>query len=151
MLFLTFKLPPRRVRIPAMLAAACALAALICIFAFRGRNVETGAAAESDLQLCLDCLDGFGWQADPTPLSAETRTLSTQLSEGYLALQQEAGFDLSDDMGQSVTRYTFTITNYPTGESGILADLLVRGGAVVGGDIRSSALDGFIHSLKWPE
>ena len=151
MLFLTVKLPPRRVRIPALCAAGCVLAALLCIFVFRGRNVETVATAEHDIRLCLDCLDGFGWQAEPTPVSVEERTLSTQLSADYLALQREAGFDLSDDMGQPVTRYTFTITNYPTGEIGILADLLVRNGAVVGGDIRSSALDGFIHSLNWPE
>lgn len=151
MLFLTFKLPPRRIRIPAIIAAATVLIALIFAFAVRGQSAETAAAAESEVRLCLDCLDGFGWQAEPTPVSAETRTLSTELSEGYLALQREAGFDLSDDMGQSVTRYSFTITNYPTGEVGILADLLVRDGAVVGGDVRSSALDGFIHSLKWPE
>ena len=53
-------------------------------------------------------------------------------------------------MGQTVTRYTFTVTNYPTGETGILADLLVRNGEVVGGDIRSTALDGFLHGLVRP-
>ena len=83
-------------------------------------------------------------------MSVEECTLSAQLSEGYLALQREAGFDLSDDMGQTVTRYTFAVTNYPTGETGILADLLVRNGEVVGGDIRSTALNGFLHGLVQP-
>ena len=69
----------------------------------------------------------------------------------YLDLQLEAGLDLSDDLGSTVTRYTFEILNYPTGEQGVLADLLVRNGAVVGGDVRTSGLDGFLHSLNRPQ
>lgn len=150
MVFLTVKLPPRRVRLAALAAGAVLLAALLIVSVLRHPSAETLSAGEHDILLCLDCLDGFGWEAEPEPVSVEECTLSTQLSEGYLALQREAGFDLGDDMGQTVTRYTFAVTNYPTGETGILADLLVRNGEVVGGDIRSTALDGFLHGLVQP-
>ena len=150
MVFLTFKLPPRRVRLAVLAAGAVLLAALLLFSVFRHPSTETLSAGEHNILLCLDCLDGFGWEAEPEPVSVEESILSTQLSESYLALQREAGFDLSDDMGKTVTRCTFTITNYPTGETGILADLLVRDGEVVGGDIRSTALNGFLHSLVRP-
>ena len=45
---------------------------------------------------------------------------------------------------------SYQVTNYPTGESGIQAGLLLYRDQVVGGDILSSALDGFIHGLTMP-
>ena len=150
MVFLTVKLPPRRVRLAALAAGAVLLAALLIVSVLRHPSAETLSAGAHEILLCLDCLDGFGWEAKPEPVSVEECTMGAPLSEGYLALQREAGFDLSDDMGQTVTRYTFAVTNYPTGETGILADLLVRNGEVVGGDIRSTALNGFLHGLVQP-
>ena len=76
------------------------LAALLIVSVLRHPSAETLSAGEHDILLCLDCLDGFGWEAEPEPVSVEESTLSTQLSEGYLSLQREAGFDLSDDMGK---------------------------------------------------
>ena len=49
-----------------------------------------------------------------------------------------------------VTGYTFEVVNYPTGETGVLADVLLREGQVIGGDIRTSDLNGFLHSLNRP-
>ena len=76
------------------------------------------ARQDQVLVLCLDCLEGYGWEVSPTPVSTEDCALDPQLSQDYLALQQEAGFDLSDDLGCVVTRYTFEILNYPPGNRG---------------------------------
>ena len=65
-------------------------------------------------------------------------------------MQTQAGFDLTSVLGRTVTRYTFLIRNYPTGEAGIYADVLVLDGRVVGGDVRCTALNGFLHSLLRP-
>lgn len=132
-----------------ILAAAAAALILLGLLLTIPRHIAKPTVAPADgVSLCLDKLSEFGWEVDPTPLSDETFRLDEQLSEDYLALQQEAGFDLKDDLGQTVRRYTFSVLNYPSGETEVLADLLVRDGQVVGGDIRSASLTGFIRSLK---
>ena len=150
MVIWTVKLPQRK---HCILAGALALLLLVGLLSFasgQARSSDALAQQEDTLVLCLDCLEGFGWEVAPTPVSTENFTLDSQLSQDYLALQQEAGFDLSDDLGAVVTRYTFEILNYPTGETGVLADLLVRDGVIVGGDVRTSGLEGFLHSLNRP-
>ena len=150
MLIWTVKLPERKKCILAGVLALLLLVGLLSFAGGRGRSSDVLARQEDVLVLCLDCLEGFGWEVAPTPVSTEDFTLDAQLSQDYLALQQEAGFDLSDDLGAVVTRYTFEILNYPTGEQGVLADLLVRDGVIVGGDVRTSGLEGFLHSLNRP-
>ena len=68
----------------------------------------------------------------------------------YLELQASQGFDLTDYCGKRVKRYTYEITNYPTGESGIQAGLLVYKSTVIGGDVLSAQLGGFIPGLEMP-
>lgn len=150
MLIMTIKLPERKKCILAGALALLLLAGILSFASARGRSADTLAPEADTLVLCLDCLEGFGWEVTPDPVSVEDCTLDAQLSQDYLALQQEAGFDLSDDLGYVVTRYTFEILNYPTGETGVLADLLVRDGVIVGGDVRTTGLEGFLHSLNRP-
>ncbi len=69
----------------------------------------------------------------------------------YLELQSSQGFDLTKYCGKRVKRYAYTITNYPTGETGVQAGLLVYKNTVIGGEVLSSQLDGFIHGLSLPQ
>ena len=71
--------------------------------------------------------------------------------DDYLALQASQGFDLEQYAGKRVKRYTYEITNYPTGEAGIQAGLLIYKNTVIGGDVLSPQLGGFIHGLEMPE
>ena len=71
--------------------------------------------------------------------------------DDYLALQSGQGFDLSKYAGKRVKRYTYEITNYPTGETGILANLLIYKNTVIGGEVLSPQLDGFLHGLAMPK
>ena len=52
--------------------------------------------------------------------------------------------------GKRVKRYTYEVTNYPGQASGVRANLLVDGGMVIGGDICSLTLDGFMHGFALP-
>ena len=149
MFVVVLKFPPKKIRY--LFVAGIIVLALIAAFLFRrGSVTANGAMDDANIARCLDCLQGFGWEVNSAPIEAETFLLSKNLSESYLRLQQEAGFDLRDHLGGQVTRYTFRVTNYPTGESGVLADVLVRAGQVIGGDIRTSDLSGFMHSLRKP-
>ena len=72
--------------------------------------------------------------------------------ENYNTMQKECGFDLSLYKGEEAVQYTYSITDY-TDESGntldnIRMNLIVVGGKIVGGDICSAELDGFMTGLK---
>lgn len=80
--------------------------------------------------------------------------LTVQLSlagqEDYLALQQEAGLPLADYDGQTVTRCTYTVTNYPGRTGDVQANLYLCGDVIVGGDIMALGENGFQASLLYP-
>ena len=48
-------------------------------------------------------------------------------------------------------RYTYEITNYPNYEGKVIANILVYRGKVVGGDICSADINGFIHGFEAPQ
>lgn len=54
--------------------------------------------------------------------------------------------DLEPYHGKRVKCWTYTVLNYP-GENGVLAHLYIYKDKIVGGDISSTALDGFMHGL----
>ena len=63
-------------------------------------------------------------------------------------MQQLQGLDLSDYKRKSVTRYTYLITNYPNYEGKVYANLLIYKDRVVGGDVCSADVNGFIHGFS---
>lgn len=65
----------------------------------------------------------------------------------YNKIQQEQGFDLADYKGKTVIRYTFSILNHPDSQN-VFAEVLTFEKNVVGADIYSTELDGFISPLK---
>ena len=72
--------------------------------------------------------------------------------ENYNALQKQCGFDLSLYKGEDAVLYTYIITDY-TDDSGnpldnIRMNLIIISGRIVGGDICSAALDGFMTGLQ---
>ena len=47
-------------------------------------------------------------------------------------------------------RYTYEVTNYPSGEQGVEAGLLIYKNTVIAGEVLSASLGGFIHGLAMP-
>ncbi|MCD8004555.1 MAG: DUF4830 domain-containing protein [Oscillospiraceae bacterium] len=144
-------------------AAACALVALCGAAAVsggvgsRGSAEASAAAAVSakvrDNEDRVAYLESYGWTVEPEPVAVEELLIPETFDESYeeyLALQQSQGFDLTACCGKRVKRYTYEITNYPTGESGVQAALLVYKNRVVGGEVLSVELDGFLHGLTYP-
>ena len=98
-------------------------------------------------------LESYGWQVSADPLSVEELAIPEEFDETYtqyLSLQSGQGFDLEKYKGKRVKRYTYEISNYPTGETGVQAGLLIYKNTVVGGEVLSSQLGGFIHGLAMP-
>lgn len=99
-------------------------------------------------------LESYGWQVSPEAVAVEELIIPEEFDETYdqyLALQSGQGFDLTKYKGKRVKRYTYEVTNYPTGETGVQAGLLVYKNTVVGGEVLSSQLGGFIQGLPMPD
>lgn len=72
--------------------------------------------------------------------------------ENYNTLQKEQGFDLSGYKGETAVSYTFTVIGYvdESGEpqSNVQAHVLVCDGKIIGGDIASTELGGFMVGIR---
>ena len=96
----------------------------------------------------------FGWAVAEDPV--ETMELQfpdsfeDDIYQDFLAIQTEQGFDPAQYAGKRVKRYAYTITNYPTGEEGVVADLYIYRNTVIAGEVLSTKLDGFLHGLPMP-
>jgi hypothetical protein len=98
-------------------------------------------------------LGQFGWLVDSG--SAETKEVTIpaefdKIFAGYNQLQKAQGLDLAKYKKKKVTRHTFTVTNYDGYEGTVYANVLVYRGRVIGGDICSADVNGFIHGFERP-
>ena len=99
-------------------------------------------------------LQSLGWEVNPEPVETLQFLLPEKLEEPYITyneLQAEQGFDLSVCCGKQVSRYTYTVTNYPGRAEGVQANLYVCEETVVAGDILCAGADGFQESLAFPQ
>ena len=68
----------------------------------------------------------------------------------YNALQRTQGFDLEQCCGKQVTRYTYTVTNYPQRPEGVQLNLYICEDLPVAGDVVCTGADGFQDTLIYP-
>lgn len=99
-------------------------------------------------------LEGYGWLVNTTPIAVEELLIPEEFDasyDEYLALQSSQGFDLTKYQGKRVKRYAYEIQNYPTGETGVQAGILIYKNTVIGGEVLSAQLNGFLHGLAMPD
>ena len=103
-------------------------------------------------------LSQFGWVVDAGSAETVTVTIPAEFDKvfaGYNEMQKAQGLDLSKYKKKTVTRHTFTVTNYADRVSAapkglVYANVLVYRGRVIGGDICSADVKGFIHGFACP-
>ena len=131
----------------AVLVALIPSYAATTVFASDGSKVYTGVKSNQDR---IEFLRRFGWEVNAEPNETVNVTVPEefdQIFNGYNELQRAQGLDLGRYRKKTVTRYTYTVTNYPDYEGTVLATLLVYRGKVIGGDICSAEATGFIHGF----
>ncbi|MEG1857323.1 MAG: DUF4830 domain-containing protein [Pseudoflavonifractor sp.] len=99
-------------------------------------------------------LEHYGWSVTPEAIAVEELLIPKEFDDTYteyLNLQTGQGFDLTKYRGKRVKRYAYAVNNYPTGETGVQAGLLVYKNTVIGGEILSGQPGGFLHGLTVPE
>ncbi len=93
----------------------------------------------------------FGWETDSAPLEELKIRIPAEFDKvmnSYNDLQLNQGLDLSKYRGKEVTRYTFQVTNYPDYKVTVMANVIIYKNRVIGGDLCSSDVTGFIHGFE---
>jgi hypothetical protein len=101
-----------------------------------------------------DFLKEYGWEVSPTPVELQEVTIPADFGRVYTVyndLQLAQNFDLTPYKGKAVMRYTYEVYNYPDIPTGVVANLLIYKEQVIGGDICTRALDGFMHGFSLEE
>lgn len=96
-------------------------------------------------------LKQYGWDVDPD--TAETKEViipSTfdETYDKYNRIQKKQNLDLTKYRSKRVKQVSMPVTNYPGMTKGVNANLLIYEDKVIGGDISSTELDGFMHGFE---
>lgn len=159
MFIITAKLRPGRIILGAVaiVLVICAVVMISGLADIPGVQAASTSVSPKGIKTNEDriaYLESYGWTVVPEAIAVEELLIPENFDETYdeyLALQAEQGFDLSAYTGKRVKRYAYEITNYPTGETGVQAGLLIYKNTVIGGEVLSSKLNGFIHGLSMPQ
>ena len=112
----------------------------------------TDALPDANAESAVAFFAEYGWTVDPASCETAEVLIPSEFGavyESYNALQRSQGFDLTPLRGCAVTRYTFTVTNYPEKEYAgtVRANVLFADNKIVAADLCSVALDGFIRGV----
>ncbi len=113
-------------------------------------SLQTGKTADDRLKFISD----FGWIIDEDPAEVRQIAIPKEFDDvynNYNKLQISQGYDLSLYAGKSAKRWTYIIRNYPgvpEDEDYVRINLLVFEGKIIGGDVCSIKLDGFMHGFE---
>ncbi len=112
-------------------------------------TVSLSASTQDEL---ISFISSLGYSVKNEPDSVEEIIIPEEFDkiyEQYNELQKSSGLDLSRYKGCRAKKWTFTITDYPGYEERdcIKINLIVYGKRIIGGDICSVELDGFMTGL----
>lgn len=111
---------------------------------------KTKVKSSADGKAFLEALD---WKVSPIEAETMTVTIPKEFDEiysKYNSIQREQGFNLLKFRGKKAVRYTYLVDNYPGDAKNVRINLLVYKNKVIGGDVCSLGLEGFIHNLYYP-
>ena len=138
-----------------------ALATLITLIAFIPVAAvdEVSASANADIDYSgiktnedrVEFLEQFGWQVSGEAVESIEVTIPEQFDKifsAYNEIQKGQGLDLAKYKKKNVMRYTYEITNYDGYDGKVYANILVYRNKVIGGDVCSADIKGFMHGLE---
>lgn len=112
------------------------------------KSAGKGVAKTSGERLAF--IAQFGWEVAEEPVEVAEIVIPEEFDEvyeEYNTLQKKQSYDLEKLKGKRCKRYTYQITNYPECPDNARMNLLVADGRVVGGDVCSVELAGFMHGF----
>ena len=145
-----------KVKKPNLLAAAllvviACLLAVVALTAYRfSKKSQYTLGNEAQRQ---QFLKQMGWEVSGEFDECRQVLIPEQFNEvyeGYNELQKQQGFDLSAYKGKSCDVYTYKVKNYKGHEDkdDVRCNLMICDDVLIGGDVSSTELDGFMQGLK---
>lgn len=144
--------------------------ALVCVFGIIGGiiavssnetatvgNFKDASIKGSTHQERADFFRQFGWEVSDEPLEIKETVIPEEFDETYEkynSIQKEQNLDLEKYKGSRVKSWSYEVLNYPGYENSdgvIRGNLLTYNGKIIGGDICSVELGGFMHGFCKPE
>jgi len=150
----SFRMAKRELIIIAVGAVAFIVTAILLLGAADAKKSSASLAQgysiiANDASSRENFLHQFGWQVEQDPVSVREITLPSLMDASlaeYNKIQLRQGFDISKLCGKRVKLWTYNVTNYPS-ENHAVANVMIKDGIVVGGDISSLRIGGFSHGF----
>lgn len=103
----------------------------------------------------MSFISQFGWEVSEEPLEIREVVIPEEFDEvysNYNDIQVAQGLDLLAYKGVRVKRWTYAVKNYAGYEDKdcVRINLLILDGKVIGGDVCSIELKGFMHGFQKP-
>ena len=143
-----------------LLVAVVAAAAIICtVIAKTETKAEDTTPADSTINYSastdeerMNFISQTGYTVENEPVSVTEIMIPEEFDsvyEQYNEIQKKDGFDLSSYCGCTVKKWTYQVTNYPEYENSdaVRLTLLIYKGKVIGGDVCSVEIDGFMIGM----
>jgi hypothetical protein len=155
MIIKSIKLTKRNL-VAAAVITGVVLCALVFLLAQRGEPVSQAANQLPSVKNMktnddrVEFLKQCGWEVVPEALESQEVLIPDkfdEIFERYNDMQKKTGLDLSKHRNRRVMRYTYQVLNHHSGEDNVIATLLIHNGRIIGGDVCSARIDGFMHGL----
>ncbi len=114
-----------------------------------GRPLET-LADGSDNAKRIAFLSSYGWRIREEAIEIRDVVIPLEFGDVYRhynEIQRAQNCDLEPYRGKVVRRYSYEVLNYPDADVPVRANLLLYEDEIIGGDICSVRLDGFMHGF----
>lgn len=140
-------------KILGFVAALCLVTAIVCVaMPKRASDVLSSNISNSakSVEEHVAFLNAHGYSVTDKPVQIQEIVIPEQFGaeyEKYNELQKLSGFDLSKFKSYRVKKYTYKVTNYEGSSDEVVANVIVYNNKVIGGDISSTALGGFVHGF----
>jgi len=137
-----------------VLVAVCMILVPLLIFSatYLKKNSQSAISVEAKTKAQrIAFLKQFDWQVEGGSETVKDTVIPSEFDNVYKAynnIQLSQGFDLQKHKGERVKLYNLKVNNYPQNSEYVFATLLVKNGEIIGGDIHSTELNGFMHGFK---
>ena len=139
------------------LTALIALIVFVPVYSTDGTSQMVGATVNYNYDKIksnedrINFLKQFGWEVDPQAIKEQQVVIPKEFDKifaEYNEIQRRQGLDLSSFKKKNVMRYTYLVTNYPDYEGEVYVNILVYRNTVIGGDVCSADVSGFVHGFE---
>ena len=149
---------------PKLLLILCAVVIILVTLAFFLKDGKKTVVNEggisykaSNEEERITFLSQFGWKINEDPVEVTEVIIPSEFDDVYSSyneIQKNQNLDLELYKGMRAKKWVYEVKNYPgyAADSGcIRATILVIDGLVVGGDVSSIEVEGFMQGFEFPD